>query len=196
MSDFSSDKGTLRRRTPIYQGRAIDVGIEQVALPNGVETELEIIRHPGGAAAVAINDADEVCLLRQYRHAVDGWLWELPAGKIDNQEPPFDTVRRELAEEAGVRAERWYDLGVMISSPGVFTERVYLYWAEGLHATELSREVDEVMEVHWVPFDKALGWACGVPQDDAVIADAKSALALHRVARLRVTPSERRAVEQ
>ena len=80
------------KREPIFQGRVIDVGLETVELPNGQRVDLEIVRHPGGAAAVALDDQERVCLLRQFRHAGDGWLWELPAGKIDPGETPFATV--------------------------------------------------------------------------------------------------------
>ena len=73
----------VKRRRSVFQGKIIDIGVETVALPNGQLAELEIVRHPGGAAAVALDDDGKVCLLRQYRHAAGGWLWELPAGKTD-----------------------------------------------------------------------------------------------------------------
>jgi 8-oxo-dGTP pyrophosphatase MutT (NUDIX family) len=81
---------------------------------------------------VALDQADQVCLLRQYRYATGGWLWELPAGKIDDEEPPAQTARRELEEEAGREAADWRELGCMHSSPGIFTEVVYLYLARDL----------------------------------------------------------------
>jgi ADP-ribose pyrophosphatase len=108
------------RRTAGYPGKIIDVYLETVKLPNGRITELEIVRHPGGAAAVALDARGRVCLLRQYRHVAGGWLWELPAGKIDSKEDPLLTARRELEEEAGIRAGRWDSLGDLLSSPGVF----------------------------------------------------------------------------
>ena len=86
--------------THVFSGRVIEVNVERVQLPNGSIAELEIIRHPGGAAVVALAADNRICLLRQFRHAVGGWIWELPAGKIDNREPPLDTARRELEEEA------------------------------------------------------------------------------------------------
>ena len=106
------------RSRRIHEGRAVHLDLERVLLPNGHEVELEIVRHPGGAAVVAVDDGGRICLLRQYRHAAGGWLWELPAGKLDEEEPPLATARRELAEEAGVSAAEWTPLGRMISSPG------------------------------------------------------------------------------
>lgn len=156
-------------------GRVIHVTVDTVTLPNGVNAELEIIRHPGGAAVVALDANHRVCLLRQYRHAVGGWLWELPAGKIDACEPPAETARRELAEEAGVSAAHWMDLGVMVSSPGVFTERVYLYLATGLRIGHHAREAEEVLETHWIAFDEAQAMAL-----DGRIEDAKTVIALLR----------------
>jgi len=165
-----------------YRGRIVNLRTERVTLPNGVTTELEIIGHPGGAAAAAVNDRGEICLLHQYRHAVSGWLWELPAGRIEAGEPPVDTARRELAEEAGVGARTWQPLGVMVSSPGVFTERVHLFLATGLEPAVIDREADEVLEVHWVPLSRAYraaldGAVAGLP-----ISDAKSALGIVRAA--------------
>jgi 8-oxo-dGTP pyrophosphatase MutT (NUDIX family) len=72
-------------------------------LPNGHVAELEIIHHPGGAAIVAIDATGRVCLIRQYRHAAGGWIWELPAGKLEPPEPPLETARRELRKRPGPR---------------------------------------------------------------------------------------------
>src|SRR3954468_2609569 len=109
-------RGALRRLTTytgamtierkmIYDGRVIKVSVDTVDLPNGNRVPLEIVRHPGGAAAVAIDDDHRVCLLRQYRHAAGGYIYELPAGKLEPGEPPEVTARRELAEEGAVHAE-------------------------------------------------------------------------------------------
>lgn len=167
------------KREPIFQGRVIDVGLETVVLPNGNRVELEIIRHPGGAAAVALDDQSRVCLLRQFRHAGDGWLWELPAGKIDPGEAPFATAVRELTEEAGVTARDWTDLGLMHSSPGVFTEIIYLWLARDLETPGHAHEGDEVIEIHWLPLSQALEWC-----NNGTITDAKTLIGLYRAAAL------------
>jgi ADP-ribose pyrophosphatase len=159
----------------VFQGRAVRLDLERVVLPNGHEIELEIVRHPGGAATVALDEQDRVCLLRQYRHAAGGWLWELPAGKLDAGEAPQHTASRELAEEAGVTAADWTSLGRLVSSPGVFTEVVHLFLAQGLSATPTAPEPGECLEVHWVPRDQAVRRAL-----DGDIDDGKTVVGLLR----------------
>ncbi len=164
---------------PLYQGKIVNVSIEQVTLPNGRSMELEIVKHPGGAAVAALDAAGRVCLLRQYRHVAGGWLWELPAGKLEPDEPPQDTARRELAEEAGVSAARWETLGRIVSSPGIFTEVIHLFLARDLSPGAQNTEEHELIEVHWLPFDQALAQAAS-----GEIIDAKSIAGLFRAQRL------------
>jgi len=140
----------------IYQGRVIRLNIERVRLPNNQVADLEIIHHPGGAAIAAIDDQQRVCLLNQYRHAAGGYIWELPAGKIDNKEPHLQTAQRELIEEAGRTAEHWHYLGHSLSSPGVFTEVIHLYLATGLSVVDSQPEAHEVFRVEWKPLNEAL----------------------------------------
>jgi 8-oxo-dGTP pyrophosphatase MutT (NUDIX family) len=173
----SVSEGQMLARRTVFRGRVIDVGVETVRLPNGRQCDLEVIRHPGGAAAVALDGEGRVCLLRQYRHAGSGWLWELPAGKLDPGEDPFSTARRELIEEAGVAAGTWQPLGQMLSSPGVFTEVISLYLGQNLTPRTLAHEGDEVIEVHWLPFGQALAWCL-----DGTITDAKTLVGLFRAA--------------
>ena len=168
-------ESAILSREPIFKGRVIDVARERIALPNGRQVDLEIVRHPGGAAVVALDVARRVCLLRQYRHAGDGWLWELPAGKLDPGEGPFTTAVRELAEEAGVTAGDWVGLGYMRSSPGVFTEVVHLWLARDLVLQDSAQESDELIEVHWLALEQALDWCA-----DGTITDAKTLLGLYR----------------
>lgn len=164
--------------TFVYRGKIIDLCLEHVTLPNGAAAELEIVRHPGGAAVVALDPENRVCLLRQYRHAAGGWLWELPAGKLDPGEPPLATARRELQEEAGLHAARWESLGKIISSPGVFTEVVHLFLARDLSRVPANAEAHEVFEVHWVPFAEALAQA-----RTGEITDAKTLAGLFRTSK-------------
>ena len=165
------------QRKSIYRGQVIDVGLDRIELPNGQQAELEIVRHPGGAAVVALDANQRVCLLRQYRHAAGGWLWELPAGKIDPGEAPFSTARRELEEEAGVVADTWLPLGHMHSSPGVFTEVIHLYLARGLRSVGHDHEDHEIIAIHWIPFEEALRRA-----NDGALTDAKTLIGLFRAA--------------
>jgi 8-oxo-dGTP pyrophosphatase MutT (NUDIX family) len=139
----------------VFRGRVITVNVETVRLPNGHVAELEIIHHPGGAAVVAIDASGRVCLIRQYRHAAGGWIWELPAGKLEPGEPPLESARRELREEAGTSAQSWQSLGIYVSSPGVFAEIVHLYLARGLDSVKMAHEAAELIEVHWVDLEDA-----------------------------------------
>ncbi|MFI4868971.1 MAG: NUDIX hydrolase [Steroidobacterales bacterium] len=159
----------------VFRGRVITVNVETVRLPNGHVTDLEIIHHPGGAAIVAVDAAARVCLIRQYRHAAGGWVWELPAGKLEPREPPLETARRELREEAGTTAQTWLSLGNYVSSPGVFTEIVHLYLARDLESANMSHEAGELIEVHWIDLEHACARAL-----HGDINDGKTALGLLR----------------
>jgi len=166
-------------KTTVYRGKIIDLYLERVTLPNGEVAELEVVRHPGGAAVVAIDNQNRVCLLRQYRHVAGGWLWELPAGKLDTGEPPLATAQRELEEEAGLRAGQWEPMGKIISSPGIFTEIVHLFLARNLTHVPDNMETHEIIEVHWVPFLQALARV----QANEII-DAKTVVGLFRAGQI------------
>ena len=163
-----------------FAGRVVQVDVEDVRMPNGHVSTYEFVRHPGGAAVVALDASRRVCLLRQWRPAVAEWVWELPAGKRDDGEDPALTARRELVEEAGRRAETWTDLGSTLPSPGVFCEVLHLYLAEGLTETPTALEAGEVLEAHWLPLEEACAWAL-----DGRIRDAKTIIGLLRAAALR-----------
>lgn len=163
------------KQTVQFRGRIISVTTDEVVLPNGYRAELEVVHHPGGAAVVAIDSQERVCLLRQYRYVAEGWIWELPAGKLEPNEPPLLTAQRELVEEAGVSAEHWHTLESYLSSPGIFTEVLHLFVATGLKAATPAHEKAEVIEVHWLPFAQACEWAV-----NGKIRDGKTALGLVR----------------
>lgn len=134
-----------------FTGRVISLDVEQVRLPNGHVAALEVVRHPGGAAIAIVDAQHRICMLHQYRHVAGGWIWELPAGKLEPREPPLETARREIQEEAGVTATDWHSLGSYLSSPGVFDEVVHLFLARGLTPVQKQPEPSEVFEVHWLP---------------------------------------------
>jgi 8-oxo-dGTP pyrophosphatase MutT (NUDIX family) len=158
-----------------YQGKIVRVTLETVKLPDGHLFELERVWHPGGAAAVALDEQGQVCLLRQYRAIASDWIWEVPAGKRDQGEDPGETIRREVREEAGVEARQWTALGSYFSSPGIFDEVIHLYLARELRLGERAPEPHELIEVHWFPLDAALEMA-----DRGEIVDGKTLVALYR----------------
>jgi 8-oxo-dGTP pyrophosphatase MutT (NUDIX family) len=118
---------------PVFDGHVISLRSDTVAMPGGGDSVREVVAHPGAVAVVAVDDEGRVVLLRQYRHPVGQYLWELPAGLRDaDGEPPLETAKRELAEEALLAAERWSLLTTTYSSPGFSDELVLVYLAEGL----------------------------------------------------------------
>lgn len=117
----------------VFDGHVISLRRDTVAMPGGGDSVREVVTHPGAVAVVALDDDGRVVLLRQYRHPVGRYLWELPAGLRDaDGEPPLETAKRELAEEVLLAAERWSLLTTTYSSPGFSDELVLVYLAEGL----------------------------------------------------------------
>lgn len=163
-------------RQTIYEGDVLDLGKESITLPNGVSCELEIIRHPGGAVALAVDADKRVCLLRQYRHAAGGWIWELPGGRIEAGEEALTTVQRELQEEAGIRADDWQALSSFYSTPGFCDERLHLFIARDLHTADAATEEDELLEVHWLSLQQALNYC-----RRGEIIDAKTLVGLYQL---------------
>lgn len=162
----------------VYTGRVVSLDVDTVRFPNGNVGELEMLRHPGAAAVVPFlddpADADpRILLIRQFRHATGDWLWEIPAGRRDGDEPPLETARRELREETGRTAARIEPLIAIWTTPGFTDERIHLYWAADLETGETAHEQDEVLEIHPVRFSEALRMV-----QDGTIDDAKTALAL------------------
>lgn len=166
---------TIEKLTEIYQGRVLRFTVEEVRLPNDHVATLEMVHHPGGAAVVALDDDNRICLVRQYRHAVGDYIWEIPAGKIDDKDPPLTTAKRELEEEAGRLAGEWHSLGEYLSSPGFLTEVVHLFFATQLKTVANNLEASEVLEAHWFPFEQTLEMA-----QSGELRDGKSLAALLR----------------
>jgi ADP-ribose pyrophosphatase len=149
-------KPSVAASQPVHQGRVIQVSTERLRYANGREFDIDFVRHPGAAAVVAVDGAGRVCLVRQYRHGVADFLWEIPAGKLDAGEAPDICAVRELAEETGVRAHHWTSLGLYIPAPGFFTEVIHLYLARDLQIGSPAPDADEELELQWLPLDEAL----------------------------------------
>ncbi len=161
----------------IFKGRIIELRVDDVALPNGRSVSLDIVHHPGAAAIVAIDSDGTVPLLRQFRHAVGGYIWEVPAGTLGSGEAPEACARRELQEETGLAASEWTALGSIVTTPGFCDERIHLFLARHLKETPQALDDDEVLTVTRVPFARALEMV-----RDGTIEDAKSIAALTRAA--------------
>ncbi len=169
-----------------YNGRLLKVDVDTVRAPNGSTLELEIIRHPGAAAVVPIlsapTDPDpRILMLRQYRYAADGTMWEIPAGVLQPGEDPLACAHRELEEETGARAERIERLTTIYTTPGFTDERIHLFWATGITGGEPKHEPDEFIEVRVEPLSGVLEMIEG-----GEITDAKSIIALLFVAGFRL----------
>jgi len=150
-------KPTTIASNHIHRGRVIDVSSERLKYANGQVHDIDFVRHPGASAVVAVDGAGRVCLVRQYRHGVADFLWEIPAGKLDRGEAPGVCAVRELAEETGVTALNWSPLGLFIPAPGIFSEVIHLYLARELDVGAPKPDVDEELELQWMPLDAAIG---------------------------------------
>jgi ADP-ribose pyrophosphatase len=148
--------------TERFSGRVVSLVSDEIALPGGTGVR-DYVVHPGAVAVVALDDRDRVVLVRQYRHPVRSELVELPAGLLDAPgEPALETARRELWEEADLRASEWHVLADLLTSPGGSDEAIRVYLARGLTAVPAAerhtREAEEaVMTVSRVDLDAAVG---------------------------------------
>jgi 8-oxo-dGTP pyrophosphatase MutT (NUDIX family) len=151
-------KPELLGSDPVYDGKLITVHRDRQR--QGDQTvEREVVDHPDSVAIVAVNDRDEVLLVRQYRHPVGDFLWKLPAGLLDEpDEKPLEAAKRALSEEAGVRAARWEHLVALHPSPGMTSENVDIYLAGDLDEVKggAHPDDDEHLERAWVPLPEAL----------------------------------------
>jgi ADP-ribose pyrophosphatase len=168
-----------------YQGRIIHLDVDTVEFPDGSTGQLEMIRHPGASAVVPLLDDPStpdprVLMLRQFRHAAEGFIWEIPAGRLDPGETPEQCARRELVEETGMVARRLTPLTSIFTTPGFTDERIHLFLASGLEVGVHRREADEFMEVHPRPWSVVMEMA-----ERGEIEDAKTLVALMFVGRFR-----------
>jgi ADP-ribose pyrophosphatase len=160
LRDEFAPRKVLQRET-VYEGLVWDVVRDTVDLGEGGVVKREYVQHTGAVAILALDDDDRVLMIEQYRHPVGMTLWELPAGLLDVKgEDPLDAAKRELAEEADLRAERWDVLADWFNSPGGMTEALRLYLARGVtpvpDAERHEREAEEKgMVTRWVRLDEA-----------------------------------------
>ena len=160
----------------IYTGKVVTLNLETVTLPNGATVELEVVRHPGAAAIVPMKDDRTVVLIRQYRLAAGGFIYEIPAGKLHPGEDPRLCAERELEEEIGYRAGAIERLATFFTAPGFTDEVMHLFLATGLAKTVQKLDHDEVLEVIEMPLEKAVAQI-----RDGTIRDAKTIVGLQSV---------------
>ncbi|HEY6083745.1 MAG TPA: NUDIX hydrolase [Nitrospira sp.] len=160
----------------IYQGKVVTLNVDTVTLPNGVTIDLEIVRHPGASAIVPMQDNGNVILIRQFRHAADGFIYEIPAGKLYSGEDPKVCAARELEEEIGYRASRLELLSSIFTAPGFTDEVIHIYKATGLTKTSQRLDRDEVLEVVEMPLRDTIAM-----MQNGTIRDAKTMVGLHTV---------------
>lgn len=154
----------------LFKTRVFSLVEENITLENGINTTVNIIRHPGAAGIVPMVDPDTVILIKQYRHALLDFIWEIPAGTRDPDENPLTCAKRELTEETGYMGQNWHDLGAITPVPGYSDERVHLFLAEDLTPATQNLDRDELLNVHKIPFSEALEMInTGVIQDGKTI---------------------------
>lgn len=161
-----------------YSGKVINVDIDTVRFPNGSTGELEMVRHPGASAVIPFltdpfSDDPQILLVKQFRHAADDFIYEIPAGKLDGDEDPRVCAERELREETGCSAERIEHLCTFFTTPGFTDERIHAFMATGLTRGDTAHEKDEFMSLETVRLSHALDLI-----RTGELKDAKSCLAL------------------
>jgi ADP-ribose pyrophosphatase len=157
----------------VYRGRVVNLVVDTVTLPNGTTLDLEVVRHPGAASVVPLVNNGNVLLIRQYRHAAGGFIYEIPAGKLDPGEDPRHCAARELEEEVGRRASSLEPLVTFFTTPGFTDEVIHVFLATGLAPGTQKLDQDEVLEVIEMSLDDALARIA-----DGTIRDAKTIIGL------------------
>jgi len=140
----------LLKQRLFHKGRKFDFEVNRLRLPNKSEGEWECIRHPGGALAVPVTAEGKLVLVRQYRFAVQGRILEFPAGTLEHNEDPQETVKREIEEETGYSAQKWRKLGEFFLAPGYSDEIIYAFLAQDLEKLETPPQQDEDEDIETV----------------------------------------------
>ena len=159
----------INSQATLHKGRVFNLVSENYTLENGVTSDMDFIQHPGAAAMVPMINSDEVVLIKQYRHAIREFIWEIPAGTLDPGETPLNCARRELIEEIGYSAADWHQLGTITPLPGCSDERIHIFLALDLKPAEQHLDDDEMIDVHKMSLSNALRLIA-----EAKISDAKT----------------------
>lgn len=143
----------------IYEGKIINLRLDDVELQNGTQSKREVVEHPGAVAILAVTDGGEAYFVRQYRKPVEKELLEIPAGKLDAGEGPDACAVRELGEETGMAAAEMRRIAFFYSSPGFASEKLYIYLATGLRPVDVEKPEDEFLEAFRLPLREAVEMA-------------------------------------
>lgn len=161
-SSARSSKARVLSSREVYHGPLFRVTRDEVIEPSGVRVRRDIVRHTGSVVILAVEEGNpepRILLERQYRHAVQDYLWELPAGRIDPGEQELAAAKRELHEETGYTAKRWKRIMKFYASPGFVAEPMAVFLAQGLQAGQAQPEADEVIEKHLLLLSQAVRMA-------------------------------------
>ena len=170
---------TTVNKNYVYNGKIINVRRDDAALYDGKPCTREVVEHNGGVCVAAITDENELLFVRQFRYPYMEVIIELPAGKLEKGEDPFEAGKRELEEETGHIASKYYDLGKFYPTPGYCGEIIHLYAASGLTKTQMNPDEDEYIEVEKIPVEKAVEMVL-----DGEIPDGKTQALVMRVAEM------------
>ncbi len=154
-----------------FQGRLLRLDVDQVALPDGASAVREVVRHPGGVCVLPLHADGTVSVVRQFRYPYREVVTELPAGKLEPGEDPFDAIRRELSEETGFTAGQWREMGLFYPTPGYTDEVLHLYFARDLTPGPVHPDQGELLECGRVSLDQLVDQAMsGALKDGKTVA--------------------------
>lgn len=146
----------INSTSTIYKGKIFHLVSENITLPNGNTTHMDILRHPGASAIIPMADNHTVILLKQYRHATGSNIWEIPAGTLEKNETPGACAKRELIEETGYSATQWENIGKIIPVPGYSDETIHIFLASHLLPAQQNLDTNEIIDVHKIKLSTAL----------------------------------------
>ena len=159
----------------VYDGKIMQVQRDEVELATGKKSFREVVRHSGGVVILALKENDTILMVKQFRYPIAQTVLEVPAGKLEAGEDPFEAAKRELEEETGYCANKWTDLGYVYTSPGYSDEKLYLYKAENLKFNHCHPDDGEIIQAFEYKYDDVLKMI-----DKGEINDAKTLCALLR----------------
>ena len=151
----------------VYEGLIVNVRNDIAELQNGKRARREVVEHPGGVCVVAVTGDNKVLMVRQYRYTMEEEMLEIPAGKLESGEDPFECAVRELSEETGYTADKWIDFGVIYPSPGVYREKLYQYLALDLQPGDMHLDENELLSVEEIDIDELIDSIMSHEQKDA-----------------------------